>query len=118
MPEVSVVIPAFNAAGYLPAAIRSVLDQGFSDLEIVVVDDGSTDGTGRLMEAEGGPVRYLRQPNRGVAGGPETGAAASRGRDLPAPRAGHDRRPREDAERHAPPGGHHRASSAPRLPRA
>src|SRR5260370_5122600 len=80
MPEVSVVIPAFNAAGYLPAAIRSVLDQGFSDLEIVVVDDGSTDGTERLIVAQGGPVRYLRQPNQGVAVARNPGLEARRGR--------------------------------------
>jgi len=80
VPEVSVVVPAFNAAAYLPAAIRSVVDQGVSDLEIVVVDDGSTDGTERLMEAQAGPVRYLRQPNQGVAVARNRGIEVSRGR--------------------------------------
>ncbi|MEK7268432.1 MAG: glycosyltransferase, partial [Nitrospirota bacterium] len=50
MPTVSAIIPAYNgAARYLEQAIRSVLSQTFSDLELLVVDDASTDETGRLV---------------------------------------------------------------------
>jgi glycosyltransferase involved in cell wall biosynthesis len=80
VPEVSVVIPAFNAAAYLPAAIRSVFDQSVRDLEIIVVDDGSTDDTQQLMRSQPPPVRYLRQANRGVAAARNTGIEESHGR--------------------------------------
>jgi glycosyltransferase involved in cell wall biosynthesis len=71
---VSVVIPAFNAERYLGPAIESVLTQTYSDLELVVVDDGSTDGTASVVEAcRDSRVRLLRQSNAGV------GAARNRG---------------------------------------
>src|SRR4051812_27875179 len=50
-PMVSVVIPAFNVAEYLPATLRSILAQTFTDLEVVVVDDGSTDDTPAILDA-------------------------------------------------------------------
>ena len=65
-PSISVVIPAFNAAEFLPAALDSVLRQTQSPLEILVIDDGSTDETGRLAASMGG-VRCIHQPNFGVA---------------------------------------------------
>ena len=80
MPEVSVVIPCFNAAKFLPAAIDSVLSQDFRDVEVLVVDDGSTDGTELLMVGRGSPVRYLRQANAGVSVARNHGIAESRGR--------------------------------------
>ena len=76
---VSVVIPTYNRQDRLPAAIRSVLKQSSPPAEIVVVDDGSTDGTPALMERiqqefspdgppDGPPeVRYFRQENKGVS---------------------------------------------------
>jgi glycosyltransferase involved in cell wall biosynthesis len=65
--RVSVVTPAFNAAETIGAAISSVLGQTFRDVEVVVVDDGSTDQTAAIAEAYGDPVRVVRQENRGVA---------------------------------------------------
>jgi glycosyltransferase involved in cell wall biosynthesis len=65
--RVSVVIPCFNAARYIAAAIRSVLAQRWPDLEIIVVDDGSTDGSAELVAAAFPQVTLLRQPNRGAA---------------------------------------------------
>jgi glycosyltransferase involved in cell wall biosynthesis len=79
-PAVSVVIPVYNAAAYLPAAVESVLGQSFKDTELIVVDDGSTDGTPEVLSQYGPRVRYLRQDNRGVAEARNRGIAQSRGR--------------------------------------
>jgi glycosyltransferase involved in cell wall biosynthesis len=63
----TVVIPTFNRAGLLPRAIASVMQQTVAAAEIVVVDDGSTDGTPSVCAAHGSAITYLRQPNAGVA---------------------------------------------------
>ena len=76
---VSVVIPTYNMAAYVGQAIDSVLAQTFHDFEIVVVDDGSTDGTPELLAQYGPRVRVLRQPNRGGAGALNAGIRAGRG---------------------------------------
>ncbi|MDA8430927.1 MAG: glycosyltransferase [Geobacteraceae bacterium] len=65
--QVSVVIPTYNRAGFLREAIESVLAQTYTNFEIIVVDDGSTDGTQELMTSLYRNVRYLRQENRGPA---------------------------------------------------
>jgi glycosyltransferase involved in cell wall biosynthesis len=68
--KVSVVIPCYNQARFLGDAIRSVLCQGYTDLEIIVVDDGSEDGTEEVASgyARDDPrVRLIRQENRGLA---------------------------------------------------
>jgi glycosyltransferase involved in cell wall biosynthesis len=78
-PLVSVIVPAFNAEAFLAEALRSILAQGHNELEIAVVDDGSTDGTARIAAAFGPPVRYLRQDNRGPAAARNTGLAATTG---------------------------------------
>jgi glycosyltransferase involved in cell wall biosynthesis len=79
MPEVSVVIPAYNAARYVGQAVESVLAQTFDDLEVVVVDDGSTDDTAEVLAALGDPVRCIRQSNSGVSVARNTGVAESAG---------------------------------------
>ncbi len=84
-PTVSVVIPCFNHAEYLPEAVASVAAQTFRDWEIVIVDDGSTDATAetaeRLMAAHPDRrIRLIRQPNEGVPGARNNGIAASTGR--------------------------------------
>ncbi len=70
MATVDVIIPAFNAARYLPAALESVASQSFSDWRIVLVDDGSTDNTSEIvapfMDRLGAKLRYIRQDNRGL----------------------------------------------------
>lgn len=67
MPRVSVVIPAYNAERYLAATIDSALASTFDDLEVVVVNDGSKDGTQAVAEAYGGRVRVINQPNAGMS---------------------------------------------------
>jgi glycosyltransferase involved in cell wall biosynthesis len=64
---ISVVIPAYNAAPYLKEAIESALSQSYAPHEIIVVDDGSTDGTADIARTFGSKVRLLQHPNRGVA---------------------------------------------------
>jgi glycosyltransferase involved in cell wall biosynthesis len=70
MPAVSVIMPAFNVAPYIGEAIESVLGQTFADLELLVVDDGSTDGTEVVAEgyaARDSRVRVIRQTNGGIS---------------------------------------------------
>ena len=63
---VSVIIPAWNAAPFIQTALRSALAQTYDPLEVVVVDDGSTDGTSDIVESMADSrVRLFRQENRG-----------------------------------------------------
>jgi glycosyltransferase involved in cell wall biosynthesis len=79
-PAVSVVIPAFNAERTIAGTIRSVVAQTFGDLEIVVVDDGSADGTARAAASVAdGRIRVLTQANGGAASARNTGITAARG---------------------------------------
>jgi len=74
MTKVSVIIPAYNQAQYLSDAVNSVLDGTYSDLEIIIVDDGSTDNTPIIVKRFTDPrVRYIYQENRGLAGARNTG---------------------------------------------
>jgi glycosyltransferase involved in cell wall biosynthesis len=80
MPRVSVIIPTYNQASYLPEAIRSVLGQTFQDFEIIVVNDGSTDNTSQEMVNFSDPrIRYFSQENRGPSAARNTGILASVG---------------------------------------
>jgi len=72
-PSVSVVVPSFNSAHFLPEALDSVLHQTRPADEIVVVDDGSTDDCRQVVEDFGSRVRYVRQENQGLAGARNTG---------------------------------------------
>lgn len=65
-PKVSVLIPSYNHARFLPAALQSVFDQTYTDYEIVVVDDGSTDGSVELLRSYGDRIRLFTQSNRGT----------------------------------------------------
>ena len=65
-PTVSVVIPVYNGARFIGAAIESVLAQTLPVRECLVVDDGSEDGTAAVVSGWGAPVRVLRQPRAGV----------------------------------------------------
>ena len=74
---VTVVIPAYNYARYLPQAIDSVLKQDYSSFEVVVVDDGSTDNTADVVAQYGQQVRYIQQTNAGLAAARNTGIRAA-----------------------------------------
>jgi glycosyltransferase involved in cell wall biosynthesis len=78
-PFLSVVIPCFNAARYLDEALRSVFAQGHDDFEIVLVDDGSTDGSAAVALRHGPRVRVHVQANAGIAAARNAGVAQARG---------------------------------------
>jgi len=65
-PVVSVIIPTYNCALYIAETIASVLNQSFKDIELIVVDDGSTDATRDIVASFGQPVRLVTQSNAGV----------------------------------------------------
>jgi glycosyltransferase involved in cell wall biosynthesis len=72
--RISAIVPAFNYARFLSETLDSVLAQAVADLELIVVDDASTDGTADVAARYGNRVRYLRQPSQSGSG-----AAANRG---------------------------------------
>jgi len=76
---VSVVVPAHNAERYIGSCLASVLVQTYKDFEIIVVDDGSTDGTRAVVLSMGGAVRYIHQTNAGPSAARNAGLAAARG---------------------------------------
>ena len=80
----SVIIPAYNCAGILSDTIDSVLKQTYGNIEIIVVDDGSTDGTGKVAEGylESGKVRCYQQENGGPGAARNRGIQAARGEFL------------------------------------
>ena len=79
MPQVSVVIPSYNCAAFIVKAVESVLAQTFTDHEIIVVDDGSTDETPTLVQPYLDRIQYIRQTNKGLPGARNTGIRASTG---------------------------------------
>lgn len=81
VPTVSVVIPTFNRAGLLGEAIASVLRQSYSNLEVIVVDDGSTDSTADVVTSFADErLILLRQENRGRSAARNRAIAKARGR--------------------------------------
>jgi glycosyl transferase family 2 len=76
---VSVVIPTYQRRDLVRGAVESVLAQSFPDFEVIVVDDGSTDGTGEALDGLDGRVRYHRRPQGGVASARNLGIRLTRG---------------------------------------
>ena len=76
---VSVIIPTYNRERWVAGAVRSVLEQTYSPVEVIVVDDGSTDGTADALGGFGDQIRYVRQENAGVSAARNRGMAESRG---------------------------------------
>lgn len=79
-PKVSVVIPSFNCGQYIRRSVDSVRRQTYSNLEIIIVDDGSTDGTQDIVQGiDDSRLRYIQQQNGGVAKARNTGILAATG---------------------------------------
>jgi glycosyltransferase involved in cell wall biosynthesis len=79
MPEVSVIIPTYNSAQFIVEALQSVFDQTFKDYEIIIVNDGSTDHTQRLISKYINRVKYIYQENAGPAKAKNRGIMNSSG---------------------------------------
>lgn len=78
MPHFSVIIPLYNKAPYVRKAVESVVGQTFADWELIVVDDGSTDGSGDIVESIAeSRIRLIRQGNSGVSAARNNGVAAA-----------------------------------------
>jgi glycosyltransferase involved in cell wall biosynthesis len=79
-PRVTVLMPVFNAEKYIADAVRSVLDQSFLDFELLIVNDGSTDGTASIILGFDDPrIRLLNCANSGVAAALNYGLQEAKG---------------------------------------
>ncbi len=79
-PLISCIVPVFNGERYLKEALDSILSQTYRPLEIIVADDGSTDGTPSVIAGYGNQVCYLQQANAGPAAARNLGLSAARGK--------------------------------------
>ena len=85
MPLLSVIVPVYNIMEYLPRCVRSLEQQTYRDLEILLVDDGSTDGTGALCDRlarEDGRIRVFHKENGGTSSARNLGIEKARGEFL------------------------------------
>jgi glycosyltransferase involved in cell wall biosynthesis len=78
-PLVSTIIPVYNGERYLAEAIESVLGQSAADMEVIVVDDGSSDGSAAVARSFGEAVRYCHQPHGGIGAALNHGLALAQG---------------------------------------
>jgi glycosyltransferase involved in cell wall biosynthesis len=81
-PKVSVIIPIYNMAGCLEKCLKSVMTQTFQDFEVLIVNDGSTDGLKEIVKniADGEKIRYLEQKNKGISSARNLGIKNARGK--------------------------------------
>ncbi len=79
MKKVSVIIPTFNRKNFLKEAIESVLLQSYKNFEIIVVDDGSTDGTREMIKSEYKMIKYIYQKNSGPSAARNRGIVEAKG---------------------------------------
>ncbi|MCT7968523.1 glycosyltransferase [Laspinema sp. D1] len=79
MPKVSVVIPTYNCKRFIKETINSVLSQTYLDFEVIVIDDGSTDGTAEILNDYGSTLRYIYQKNKGQGAARNVGIRACNG---------------------------------------
>src|SRR3990167_7556109 len=77
---VSIIIPAYNAGKYIKGVLENLFLQTYRNIEIIVVDDGSTDNTEQIVKAyQNRGVRYIYQQNKGVAGARNAGIKEAKG---------------------------------------
>lgn len=81
-PTISVVMSVWNGAAYVKEAVDSILDQTYAPIELIVIDDGSTDRTNAIIKEYGSRVRLITQNNQGQAAGIVAGIAAASGQYL------------------------------------
>ena len=79
MPRVSAIIPTYNRKAYVLEAVDSVLEQTYGDYELIVVDDGSEDGTGEALKEYSEKLRYAHQDNNGVSSARNSGLELAEG---------------------------------------
>lgn len=82
MSLISVIIPVYNGAAFIARAVNSALAQDFPDFEVIVVDDGSTDATGLILNTYGDRIHVISQENRGQAVARNRAAAIAHGQYL------------------------------------
>ena len=81
-PPVSIIIPCYQQERFLKGSVESALDQTYSNVEVIVVNDGSTDGSHEIASGFGNRITYIQQENSGVTVTRNRGAAAAKGRFL------------------------------------
>lgn len=79
---ISVIVPVYNHAKYISQALESVFNQSLKPLEVIVVDDGSTDGSGEIAQSRFPQVRVHRQKNQGIGAARNAGIQLSKGEFL------------------------------------
>ena len=80
MPKISIIIPLYNANRYIAGTLQSVLKQTYSNFEVIIVDDGSTDRGVEICQAFNDPrIKIIRQANRGLPGARNTGIRHAQG---------------------------------------
>jgi len=79
LPKVSIIIPVYNQERYIKQCVESALSQDYENLEVIVVDDGSTDATPEILKSFEQKIRYIRQENRGTAAARNVGLRLAQG---------------------------------------
>ena len=83
MPKISILIPSYNAAHFLPISIESAISQTYQDFEIIIIDDGSKDNTKELVQSfidkYPNKIHYISQENKGLSVARNVGIAQSKG---------------------------------------
>ena len=77
--KVSIIIPSYNCASYVEEAVQSALSQTYSDCEVVVINDGSTDNTEEVLAPYRDKIVYISQENKGLAGARNSGIKRASG---------------------------------------
>lgn len=81
--QISVIVPAYNVEEYIIDCVESICNQSYKNLEIIIIDDGSTDATGEICDAfDDSRIKVIHQKNQGLSGARNTGILEARGEYL------------------------------------